>query len=50
MLNCVTLIGRMVADPELRSTSTGLAVTSFTIAVDRDFVKAGKSAKPTLLK
>ena len=42
MLNCVTLIGRMVADPELRSTSTGLAVTSFTIAVDRDFVKAGE--------
>lgn len=42
MLNCVTLIGRMVADPELRSTPTGVSVTSFTIAVDRDFVKAGE--------
>ncbi len=42
MLNCVTLIGRMVADPELRSTPSGVSVTSFTIAVDRDFVKAGE--------
>ena len=42
MLNCVTMIGRLVADPELRNTPSGTAVTSFTIAVDRDFVKAGE--------
>lgn len=50
MLNCVTLIGRMVADPELRSTSTGLAVTSFTIAVDRDFVKAGEERQADFIE
>lgn len=37
MLNRVILIGRLVADPQLRYTQSGLAVTSFTIAVDRPF-------------
>ena len=37
MLNHITLMGRMVADPELRRTGTGVAVASFRIAVDRDF-------------
>lgn len=36
-LNHVVLIGRLVADPELRTTSSGISVTSFTIAVDRRF-------------
>lgn len=36
-MNKVFLIGRLVRDPELRYTSSGLAVTSFTIAVDRRF-------------
>ncbi|MBF8376456.1 single-stranded DNA-binding protein [Alicyclobacillus mali] len=35
MLNRVILIGRLTADPELRYTSNGTAVTSFTLAVDR---------------
>ena len=35
MLNVVVLIGRMVADPELKYTPSGLAVCSFRIAVDR---------------
>lgn len=35
MLNCVVLIGRMVADPELKYTPNGVAVCSFRIAVDR---------------
>lgn len=42
MLNCVTLMGRLVADPELRTTTTGRSVCSFRIAVDRSFVKAGE--------
>ena len=42
MLNCVTLMGRLVADPELRTTTTGRAVCTFRIAVDRSFVKAGE--------
>ena len=36
-LNKVILIGRLTRDPELRYTSSGLAVTSFSIAVDRRF-------------
>lgn len=35
MLNRVILIGRLTADPELRYTQSGTAVTSFTLAVDR---------------
>lgn len=42
MLNSVSLMGRLVADPELRTTASGLSVTSFTIAVERRFVKAGE--------
>lgn len=37
MLNHITIMGRMVRDPELRRTGSGVAVTSFTLAVDRDF-------------
>ncbi len=35
MLNTVILMGRLTADPELRTTPNGTAVTSFRIAVDR---------------
>ena len=37
MLNHITLMGRLVRDPELRRTGTGIAVASFRIAVDRDY-------------
>ena len=37
MLNKAILIGRLTRDPELRSTSNNISVTSFTIAVDRNF-------------
>ena len=37
MLNKVILMGRLTRDPELRRTNSGTPVTSFTIAVDRDF-------------
>lgn len=42
MLNVVVLTGRLVADPELRHTSSDLAVTTFTIAVNRRYAKAGE--------
>ena len=41
MLNVTVLMGRLVADPELRHTQSDVAVTSFTIAVDRSYVKSG---------
>lgn len=37
MLNRIIVMGRMVRDPELRTTNTGTPVASFTLAVDRDF-------------
>ena len=37
MLNKIIVMGRLTRDPELRRTSSGTAVTSFTLAVDRDF-------------
>lgn len=43
-LNKVILIGRLTADPELKSTQSGLTVTSFTVAVDRSYSKDGTKA------
>ena len=41
MLNKIILMGRLTRDPELRRTKAGTAVTSFTLAVDRDFKTQG---------
>lgn len=41
MLNRVILIGRLTRDPELRYTPAGVAVTQFTLAVDRPFTSQG---------
>jgi single-strand DNA-binding protein len=41
LLNRVILIGRLTRDPELRYTPAGVAVTQFTIAVDRPFTSQG---------
>ena len=45
MLNRVILMGRLVADPELKTTPSGVSVTSFRIAVDRNYVKSGESVR-----
>ena len=37
MLNHIVLMGRLTRDPELRRTGSGIPVTTFTLAVDRDF-------------
>lgn len=37
MLNHIVIMGRLVRDPEYRTTGTGLSVANFSIAVDRDF-------------
>ena len=45
MLNSVNLIGRFTRDPELRSTPSGVSTCSFSIAVDRNFVRQGEERK-----
>ena len=42
MLNRIDIQGRLVRDPELRRTQSGVAVTSFTLAAERDYCEAGK--------
>ena len=42
MLNCAIIMGRLTADPELRTTASGISVTSFSVAVDRNFVRPGE--------
>lgn len=39
MLNHITLMGRLVANPELRTTNSGIKVAAMRIAVDRDYSK-----------
>lgn len=46
MLNKIFIMGRLTRDPELRRTQSGIAVTSFTLAVDRDF-KSQRGEKET---
>ena len=47
MLNHIVIMGRLVRDPELRRTGSGIAVTSFSLAVDRDFGKNENGEKET---
>ena len=47
MLNHIVLMGRLTADPELRRTGSGVAVASFTLAVDRDFANKESGQKET---
>ena len=42
MLNVVAIMGRLVADPELRTTPAGVNVCRFRIACDRNFAKQGE--------
>lgn len=41
-LNKVVLVGRLTADPELKQTTSGTPVTTFTLAVNRRFTKEGE--------
>lgn len=43
MLNTITIMGRLTRDPELRRTSSGVAVASFTLACERDFAAQGET-------
>ena len=41
MLNNIVIMGRLTRDPELRRTSSGVAVAAFTLACERDFAPQG---------
>lgn len=47
MLNHITIMGRMTRNPEMRTTQSGVAVASFTLAVDRDFSGRDGAEKQT---
>ncbi len=47
MLNHITIMGRLTRDPELRRTGSGVAVASFSVAVDRDFGRNENGEKET---
>ncbi len=47
MLNHIIIMGRLTRDPELRRTGSGIAVTSFSLAVDRDFGKNENGERET---
>lgn len=49
MLNHITIMGRLTRDPELRRTNGGTPVTSFTLAVDRDFGSSGQEKETDFL-
>lgn len=42
MLNRVILMGRLTAAPELKTTPAGISVTSFSVAVERNYVRQGE--------
>ena len=41
-MNMIALVGRLTADPELKHTQSGVAVSRFSIAVDRAYTKQGE--------
>ena len=47
MLNHIVLMGRLTRDPELRRTGAGVAVATFSIAVDRDFANSATGERET---
>ncbi len=49
MLNVIAVMGRLVSDPELRKTPNGVSTTTFTIACERSFVKAGTERQTDFL-
>ena len=49
MLNSIAVMGRLVADPELRRTTNGISTTTFTIACERSYVKPGAERQTDFL-
>ena len=49
MLNKAILMGRLVRDPELRQTQSGISVVTFTLAVDRNYARSGTEKQTDFL-
>ena len=49
MLNVIAIMGRLVADPELRTTPSGVSVCTVRIACDRNFVQQGQERQADFL-
>jgi single-strand DNA-binding protein len=50
MINKVVLMGRLVRDPEIKYTANNIAVCSFTVAVDRRFVRHGEEKQADFIQ
>ena len=50
MLNTAIIMGRLTADPELKSTGGGISVCSFTVAVDRRFKAQGEERQADFIR
>ena len=50
MLNVAIIMGRLTADPELRTTASGVAVTTFSVAVDRRFQRQGEEKQTDFIQ
>ena len=50
MINNVVLMGRLTADPELRTTTSGISTSRFTIAVDRAYAKNGEERQADFIR
>lgn len=50
MLNKVILMGRLTKDPELRYTASNIPVCTFTLAVDRNFVRQGEERQTDFIQ
>lgn len=44
-MNCIAIVGRLTADPELKTTGAGVKVCTITVAVNRSYVKQGEERK-----
>ena len=49
MLNNIVIMGRLTRDPELRRTSSGVSVASFTLACERDFAAQGETRETAFI-
>ena len=50
MLNRLILMGRLTADPELKTTQSGVNVTTFTLAVERNYVAKGQDRQTDFVR